>query len=222
MQHTFGKDDRQLIVYASRALTEVERQYSQTEREALAIVWAIERLHLYLLGNHFKLLTYCKPVELILSNPKSRPPARIERWNLRPQGYDFELVHTRGSDNPSDYLSRHTNLISSDQQDKMAEQYVNFVTSFAVPKAMTLPEIQQATTEDVTLQCLMYVMRKNSWNNLNNLPEKFKDADCAELRMFHRVKEDLTVNDLSNVILRGSRIVIPKNLRERESYFNCT
>ena len=132
MQHTPGKDDRRVIVYASRALTEVERRYSQTEREALAIVWAIERLHLYLLGNHFKLLTDCKPVELILSNPKSRPPARIERWNLRLQGYDFEVVHTRGSDNPSDYLSRHTNLISSDQQDKMAEECVNFVTSFAV------------------------------------------------------------------------------------------
>ena len=85
---------------------------------------------------------------------------------------------------------------------------------------MTLPEIQQATTEDVTLQCLMYMMRNNSWNNLNNLPEKFKDTDCAELRMFHRVKEDPTVNDQSNVIFRGSRIVIPKNLRE--SNFNCT
>ena len=132
MQYTPGKDDRRVIVYAKRALTEVERRYSQTEREALAIVWAIERLHLYLLGNHFKLLTYCKPVELILSNPKSRPPARIERWNLRLQGYEFEVVHTRGSDNPSDYLSRHTNLISSDQQDKMAEECVNFVTSFAV------------------------------------------------------------------------------------------
>ena len=83
MQHTPGKDDRRVIVYASRALTEVERCYSQTEREALAIVWAIERLHSYLFGSHFKLLTDCKPVELILSNPKSRLPARIECWNLR-------------------------------------------------------------------------------------------------------------------------------------------
>ena len=154
IQHTPGKDNKRVVAYSSRVLTAVERRYSQTEREALAIVWAIERLHLYLFGSHFKLLTDCKPVELILNNPKSKPPARIERWNLRLQGYDFEVVHTKGSDNPSDYLSRHTSLTSNDKQDRMAEEYVNFVTSFAVPKAMTLDEIKQATAEDVTLQYL--------------------------------------------------------------------
>ena len=39
----------------------------------------------------------------------------------------------------------------------MAEEYVNLLTSSAVPKAMTLQEIQQATTEDATMQCLMYL-----------------------------------------------------------------
>ena len=84
-------------------------------------------------------------MELIFSNPKSRPPAHLECWNLRLQAYDFELMHTKGSDNPSDYLSRHTNFVSSDKLDKMAEEYVNFVTSFAVPKAVILEQIQQAT-----------------------------------------------------------------------------
>ena len=74
IQHTPGKDDKLLkpSPNSSRA----------AEREALAIVWAIERLHLYLFGQvisksadrHFKLLTDCKPVELILNNPKSKPP----------------------------------------------------------------------------------------------------------------------------------------------------
>ena len=122
------------------------------------------------------------------------------------------MVHTKGSDNPSDYLSRHTNLTSNDKQDKMAEEYVNFVTSFAVPKAMTLEEIKQATAEDVTLQ---YLAKNNSWNSLYTLPEKFKDADCAELSRFQRVKGNLTINDQANIILRGSCIVIPKNLQER-------
>ena len=57
MQHIPGKDDKPVIVYASRALTEEEQRYSQTEREALAIVWVIERLHLHLFGSHFKLLS---------------------------------------------------------------------------------------------------------------------------------------------------------------------
>ena len=73
IQHTPGKDDRRVVAYLSQVLTAVERRYSQTEREALAIVWAVERLHLYLFGSHFKLLTDCKPVELILNNLKSKP-----------------------------------------------------------------------------------------------------------------------------------------------------
>ena len=79
-QTTPGKNDRKVVSYVSRSLTEVERRYSQTEREALAIVWAIERLHIYLYGGPFTLYTNFKPMELILKNPKSKPSARIERW----------------------------------------------------------------------------------------------------------------------------------------------
>ena len=103
-QHTAGSDDRKIV---SRSLSPVEQRYSQTEREALAIVWAVERLHVYLFGGHFTLLTDCKPIELILNNSKSKPPACIERWNLRLQEYNFTAVHTKGVDNPSDFLSRH-------------------------------------------------------------------------------------------------------------------
>lgn len=82
-QKTPGRDDRKIVAYASRSLSDVESRYSQTEKEALAIVWAIERLHLYLYGAPFTLYTDCKPVQLIFDNAKSKPPARIERWNLR-------------------------------------------------------------------------------------------------------------------------------------------
>jgi hypothetical protein len=53
------------------------------EREALCVVWACERLKLYLVGKEFDLITDNKAVELIFGNPKSKPSARIERWSLR-------------------------------------------------------------------------------------------------------------------------------------------
>ena len=71
-----------VIMYASRTLTEVERRHSQTERQALAIVWACERFHTYLYGIKSHLVTDQKPLECLYSK-KSRPPTRIERWVLR-------------------------------------------------------------------------------------------------------------------------------------------
>ena len=139
-------------------------------------------------------MTDCKAIELIFNNPKSKPPACVKCWNLR-QGYDFEVQHTKGNENPSDYLSRHTSLVGDNKQTTMAEKYVNLLTSSAVPKAMTLQEIQKITTEDATLQCLMHLTRTQEWHNLDKLPEQFKDADITELRLFKQVKDDLTIND---------------------------
>jgi len=54
--------DSRPIVYASRALREVEQWYSQTEREALAVVWACEHFHVFLAGAPVRVLTDHKPL----------------------------------------------------------------------------------------------------------------------------------------------------------------
>ena len=125
------------------------------------IVWAIERLHIYLYGGHFTLFTDCRAVQLIFDNAKSKPPARIEQWNLRLQGYDFSVIHTKGIQNPSDFLSRHANRNEVETHEKMTEDYVNFLITHAVPKAMSLSEIQQATKYDKTLQHIIEMINTN-------------------------------------------------------------
>lgn len=72
-----------IISYASKGLSDVEKRYSQTGKEALAIVWGIEHFHLYLFGSEIILTTDHKPLEIIFNNPRSKTPARIERWRLR-------------------------------------------------------------------------------------------------------------------------------------------
>ena len=207
-----GQDDRQIVAYASRSLTSVEQRYSQTEKEALAIVWAVERFHTYLYGGHFTLYTDCKPVELIFNNKRSQPPARIERWNLRLQEYNFTTVYTKGIENPSDFLSRHPSKEISNNEEQAAEQYVNFIATYATPNAMTLSEIKQATKDDATLQKVLELIHNNNWK-LTELSSN--DVDIGELKQFSKMKEELTVTDTSDLILRRNHIVIPKTLRKQ-------
>ena len=211
-QKSPGKDDRRIVAYASRSLSPVECRYSQTEREALAIVWAVERLHVYLYGGPFTLYTDCRPVQLIFENAKSKPPARIERWNLHLQGYDFSVVHTRGIWNPSDFLSRHPNSSEMETHEEMAEDYVNFLTTHAVPKAMFLAEIQEATKADNTLQSLTEMISTNQWEAKEAILE---GADQAELQLFRKVRGELAVSEDTDIILRRNRIVLPTLLRQR-------
>ena len=54
--------DGKVITYASKALSSVERRYSQIECEALAIAWGCHHFQMYLLKSHFKVKTDHKPL----------------------------------------------------------------------------------------------------------------------------------------------------------------
>ena len=72
-------DDLPVVAYGSRSLSDVESRYSQTEREALAIVWGVGHFHQYLYGSYFIMITDHKPLEVIYGNVNSNPSVRIER-----------------------------------------------------------------------------------------------------------------------------------------------
>ena len=95
------------VCYASRSLTGCEQRYSQTEKEALGVVWAFERFHISVYGMKFVVETDLKPLQVIY-RPRSRPRARIDRWVLRlqPYDYDFSVIHRPVLENIADPLSR--------------------------------------------------------------------------------------------------------------------
>ena len=96
-------DEWRAVSYASRNLTELERRYAQTEKEALALVWACERFNLYVCGHEFELETDHKPLECIFSK-SSKLSARVERRVLRQQSYKYHVVYRPGKGNIADAL----------------------------------------------------------------------------------------------------------------------
>ncbi|PFX18927.1 Transposon Ty3-G Gag-Pol polyprotein [Stylophora pistillata] len=86
------------ICYASRSLSSVERRYSQTEKEALGLVWACERFNQYLYGlQTFDLVTDHEALKVIYSRG-SRPSARIERWVLLLQPYSYKEIESASAE----------------------------------------------------------------------------------------------------------------------------
>jgi hypothetical protein len=134
-------------------LNDTERRYSQTEKEAVALVWACERFHVYIYGSEVELLTDHIPLECIYS-PKSKVCARIERWVLRMQPYKFKVRYIPGPKNIADAFSRliKEHVTEPTAKRNATEYYVRFVATESTPVAMTTREMERASKGDQELR----------------------------------------------------------------------
>jgi hypothetical protein len=189
-------DEWRVISYASRSLTDVERRYSQTEKEALAIVWACERFKLYCYGRPFELETDHKPLECIYGRT-SKPSAKIERWVLRLQDYDYSVVYRPGKTNIADALSR-LNVEHNVDLSGAKTDFLRYVTESSVPRSLTAREIERESGNDAELLSVRKYILSGDWTD-------------SKLPHYVAIKEELSV--VGYIVMRGSRIVIPKSMR---------
>ncbi|XP_076053628.1 uncharacterized protein LOC143032638 [Oratosquilla oratoria] len=93
------------VAYHSRKLRAAERNYSTIERELLAVVDGIKKFQFYLYGGNFVLETDHMPLEHL--KPSKTANARLTRWGLYLQQFDYTLRYIRGNENVgADLLSR--------------------------------------------------------------------------------------------------------------------
>ena len=108
--HRFPNGDERPIAYASRSLNSSERNYSQIEKEGLAIVFGVTKYYMYLFGRKFTLRTYHKPLLKIFAPDSATPvlaAARLQRWSLLLSSYHYEIEFKSSAEVASaDALSR--------------------------------------------------------------------------------------------------------------------
>lgn len=99
------REDERPVEYASRLLTSAEKNYHTTEREVLAVVWAVDKFRGYLENSEFVIQTDHQPLKWLMS--LKSPSGRLARWSLALQSYNMRIDYTPGKSNViADTLSR--------------------------------------------------------------------------------------------------------------------
>lgn len=186
------------IAYVSRSMTECEQRYAQIEKEALALTWTCERLNQYLLGSKFMVETDHKPLVPLLSNKNLEElPIRVQRFRLRMMRYQYTIRHVPGKDlNTADFLSRSPlpNTENKNELQDETEAYINMIVNNLPASDKRLQEIRKHQEQDSIVQ---------KWKN--------------EILSGRRKRKSTRYGDLSvinGLVMRGRRIVIPKDIQE--------
>nr|GFD07295.1 reverse transcriptase domain-containing protein [Tanacetum cinerariifolium] len=85
------------IHYASKTMNDAESNYTTTEKEMLVVVYAFEKFRSYLIMN--KSIVYTDHSALKYLFAKKDAKARLLRWVLFLQEFDFKVLDTKGAEN---------------------------------------------------------------------------------------------------------------------------
>lgn len=196
------------VAYASKALNDVQQQYSQIEKETLAILFGCERFRQYVYGTHFTVESDHKPLISIFKKNIDSCPPRLQRMLIKLQGYSFDLVYKKGKDLViADLLSRANYDVSQpvdvDNQTQSIEAHVCTVVNSINVSNDQLTKLKKLTNEDETMKILKSYIVTNWPSHKKNVPDNVKP--------FWKVKDELTLGE--NLVFKGNALVIPHDLR---------
>lgn len=198
-----------VIACASKTLTETEKRYPQTQKEALAVVWGVEKFYYYLLGREFDIYTDHEPLEFIFSRSKSsdkRSLTRAEGWALRLSMYNFKMKRVPTKENIADPLSRMCEQTDKAFDEDDAPHEIGSIKTTPdisnigdIPETITADEIREETAKDKSLQSVMKALTSKDWD--------------LKLEKFKSIEDELTTD--KGFLLRGNRFVLPEALHNR-------
>ena len=181
------------VFFISRRLTRAESNYSNIEREALAVLWACKRLEQFLLGKKFIIETDHKPL-IYIYNPniatKSDVSPRLIRFSLKMMHFDYEIKHIAGESNViADSLSR----VYGDDNIKIPRVH------FLKP-CIDIDVLKLETSRDRFLKGLARRITSGKWSNVSKWEKPFK-----------RFSWQMSIDE-NDIIRVGSKVVPPQSL----------
>ncbi|GFV67478.1 uncharacterized protein K02A2.6 [Trichonephila clavipes] len=193
LSHVYPDGSERPIAFASRTLSGSEKKYSQIDKEALSIVWAVRKFYLYLKGRRFTLITDHKPLIAIFGSKRGLPvlaATRLLHYALILQSFEFDIIFRKTIDHGNaDFLSR---LPKTSEELEVKDDITIFQMSLIEALPVTSKELRQETSKDIELGPLLRALREG------------KDLQGREAQY--------TIED--GCIMYGQRVCIPRKFRK--------
>ncbi|XP_039435333.1 uncharacterized protein LOC120417379 [Culex pipiens pallens] len=127
-----------VISYFSKKLNRTQRRYSAVEKECLGVLSAIQHFRHYVEGTKFRVITDARSLLWLFNVGAETGNAKLLRWALRIQAYDFDLEYRKGKANiTADCLSRSIEVdavrvtLSDDEYEEQIENITGNPTKFS-------------------------------------------------------------------------------------------
>ena len=204
ISHVMPDGTERPIAFASKTLSSSERNYSQIEKEGLALIFGVKKFHTYLYGRRFTLVTDHKPLTTIFGPKKGIPAmaaARLQRWALLLAAYSYTIEFRPTNDHSNaDALSRLPLNVVNTESLATESAFCNIAQLESLP--VTVAKLRTHTRTDA-------ILSKVCKFTVEGWPET-RDSD---LKPYYHRKDELTVE--SGCLLWGTRVIVPSKLRVR-------
>ena len=193
------------IAFASRSLTAPERHYAQIEREALGIIFGVQKFRQYLLGRRFTLRTDHRPLVTLFAENHGIPQlasSRIKRWALILSAYSYDVEYISTKNNGcADFLSRAPRQDVVDKESVTSQLVLHVDNEVLRDVPLSAKVVSSETVRDPLLSRVLH-FTQNGWP---------QNCDSTEIKPYLLRKNELSVDQ--NCLLWGNRVVIPTKLR---------